>query len=507
MIPLDTLTDSFHYHAAAFSDEMLYLLDTEGQQIRLNPAGYALQEIPDGADCRRPFLSFVHEEDRLWAQEALRSLQNHAPVERASFRVVGLCGTVTWVENRFHPLTDANGTTIGWIGIARDITEQRKLLDQLHQSQRLDGLGFLASHITHDVNNMLCVILGFTELLIEEQEENAPALPLLQNIQTGTERASALAYQINLYTRRNTTEFKPVAVSKIVGETMQMLRAMLPKNIRLQDRTSDLTSIVLCDLPRVQQVLLNLCLNARDAMPQGGTLILDAETLPATGTESEQVRLRIQDTGTGIPPETLANIWKPFYTTKPVGQGTGLGLSVVQQIMAMHNGKAEVVSEPGHGTTFYLTFPSASRELLSEAKMLMEPPGGDETLLVVDDEPMLLTMLGKMLSSKGYRVLTAENADDALQQIEVVGDRIDLFISDNMMPGMSGRQMAMEIRRRRPDAGILMCSGFTPARESEREISLPQDERIVAIQKPYQRRELLTHVRRLLDTTRRKHGG
>jgi two-component system, cell cycle sensor histidine kinase and response regulator CckA len=206
--------------------------------------------------------------------------------------------------------------------------------------------------------------------------------------------------------------------------------------------------------------------------------------------------VRIQDTGQGMSPDVLAQIWDPFFTTKPAGEGTGLGLAVVHGIMQSHHGHVQVESQVGRGTSFYLYLPAASEPQIDEAQTRIEPPGGKETILIVDDEPVLLDLLFDILHSKGYHVLAANTVDDAIDFVDAVGDRIDLVISDNMMPGMTGRDLTQEILARRPDMKIMVCSGFSPTRESE---MTNLDYVSSYVQKPYQRRDLLTKVRQVLD--------
>jgi two-component system, cell cycle sensor histidine kinase and response regulator CckA len=487
------------------AEELLYHLDSEGRLVYLNRSG-ARQLETEGDDwSRHSIMDFVHEDDRSRLKQALQSaLDTGGAVRDLELRMVGMrCGQLT-TRHELYPL-DANDRSAGICGIACDLGVIRRLEDQLHQSQKLETIGLLAGGIAHDFNNMLAAILGFTELMIEERSADDPDMRTLNYIQRSTERAAALVRQLLLFSRKSTAELKPIRLGEVVQETIGIIERTLPKNIRIVAIADDAADTVMGDAGRIQQALMNLCLNARDAMPRGGELRIAVETMETVpGPPSDAsatgnyLRVKVQDTGMGMTPEVLEKIWEPFYTTKEPGQGTGLGLAVVQSILAAHGGYAQVESQPGSGTSFYLYFPAAPANTPSQPAGLAEPPGGSETVLVVDDEEILIDLLVDILGRKGYRVLAASSGPEALEIVSACGDRIDLVISDNMMPAMMGRDLVAEIKRISPETRIVLCSGYAAAMEAE-----PAEPDFVSayVQKPYQRRELLTRVREVLDSS------
>jgi two-component system, cell cycle sensor histidine kinase and response regulator CckA len=489
-----------------FTDDIVYHIDTRAHTVYINDAGYTRLEVPVGAAHSKPWIAFVHEDDRPHMSAAIdRVIITGEDVSEVDARLVSLHGRVTHYNHRLRALKDAKGTATGVLGIARDVTEHKRILDQLHQSQKLETIGMLAGGIAHDFNNMLAAILGYTELMLEEKSEQDTEYRALSYIHSSTERAAALVKQLLVYSRKSTAELKPVRVGALIDETLQMLERTLPKTIRIMAYVDEEQDRVMGDAGRLQQAIMNLCLNARDAMPNGGELRIEVGRLSvekpvemprAQMRPGDYVRIRIQDTGQGMAPDVLAHIWDPFFTTKPAGEGTGLGLAVVQGIMQTHHGHVQVESQVGRGTSFYLYLPAASEPQIDEVQTRVEPPGGNETILIVDDEPILLDLLFDILHSKGYHVLAANTVGDAIDFIEAVGDRIDLVISDNMMPGMTGRGLTQEILARRPEMKIMVCSGFSPTRESE---MTNMDYVTSYVQKPYQRRDLLTKVRQALD--------
>lgn len=492
--------------ALDLTDDVVYEVDADGKETYLNRAGHGLLALEKGAGQGKGFDVFVHEDDLSAYRAALdRAAYTGCDAIDVDARLVSTTGVVTRTCHRLRPLRDGQGRCQGIIGIARDVSNLRRMEEQLHQSQKLETIGMLAGGIAHDFNNMLAAILGYAELMIEDKGPSDPEYRGLHTIKTSTERAAALVRQILVYTRKSGFELKPVRFYAILDETLLMLRRTLPKTIRVVALHDEGDDHVMADAGRVQQALMNLCLNARDAMPNGGELRIEVDRAvvetaqgdsPRAAQPGDYIRIRVQDTGYGIAPHIVEQIWAPFFTTKAAGVGTGLGLSVVQQIVHAHHGFITAESAVGRGTSFFVYLPAATAAELESACRQAEPEGGDETVLVVDDEPVLLELLRDILQPKGYHVLTAASPIGALEYVEAVGDRIDLVISDNMMPSMTGREFAREIRSRYPSMRILVCSGFSPTAESE----IGEMDYVSSyIQKPYQRRDLLARVRQALD--------
>lgn len=511
---------SFAQATLDFSNDLIVHLDTAGNVLYMNPAGHRLLELEPDAANGKSFAVFLHEDDRSQFEEGFLHTRSASRPDRqnadsAAFdgRMVSVLGRVTRSNLRLRILQDEDGNESVLL-IGHDIGELFRVHEQLLQSQKLETIGMLASGISHDFNNMLAAILGYTELMLEDRTASDPDYRALTYIQNSTERAAALVRQILAFTRRSSQEFKSVSVSALVQETLQILQRTLPRTVRIAVYVDTTEDQVMGDSGRLQQALMNLCLNARDAMPNGGELRIEVERSPLLepsnsaadekegpalfSNTDEYLRIRIQDTGQGMPPDVLQNIWAPFFTTKPQGAGTGLGLSVVKSIVEMHKGLIQVESQVGRGTIFFLYLPAASGNQLVEEQKRIEPEGGTETLLIVDDEPVLLELLSDILQPKGYHVLAAGSGEEALDYVEAVGDKIDLVISDNMMPGMTGRELAKRILMRDPLKKILVCSGFSPTRDAE---AAEMNYVTSYVQKPYQRRDLLARVREALDNT------
>jgi two-component system, cell cycle sensor histidine kinase and response regulator CckA len=493
--------------AVDLTDDIVYEVDADGNQSWLNRAGHRALCLDPGAGFGKRFDVFIHEDDLPVYREAVRhALDHNTDVPDLEARLVATTGEVMRTSHRLRPLRNGDDGRPSILGIARDVSNLRRVEEQLHQSQKLETIGLLAGGIAHDFNNMLAAILGYTELMLEEKDESDPHYRGLTYIHSSTERAAALVRQILIYTRKSGVELKPVRLGAILEETLLMLRRALPKKIRVVVHQDEQDDHIMGDPGRIQQALMNLCLNARDAMPNGGELRIEVDRVAVGLTDSEPalglqpgryVRIRVQDTGQGIPPHILEQIWAPFFTTKPAGVGTGLGLSVVQQIVQAHHGYITAESGAQRSASFFVYLPASTETQMEAARQQAEPEGGEETLLVVDDEPVLLELLRDILQPKGYHVLAAGSPTDALVYVEAVGERIDLVITDNMMPGMSGRELAREIASRFPAMKILACSGFSPTQESE----LGEMDYVSSyVQKPYQRRDLLARVREALDS-------
>ncbi len=488
------------------TDDIIYEVDPLGIQTYLNSAGHSALALDMGAGLGKPWKVFIHEDDLPAFEAALdTAIRIGNDVTDLEMRLISTLGAATRTVHRLRPLRGADGSIRGVVCVGRDVTNLRRVEEQLHQSQKLETIGMLAGGIAHDFNNMLAAILGYTELMLEEKDSADPEYRGLHYIQTSTERAAALVRQILVYTRKSGSELKPVKLGEILRETLHILQSTLPKTIRVAVQADEGDDHVLADAGRIQQALMNLCVNARDAMPNGGELRMEIEhtavqpqpaAAPGAMRPGNYVRVRIQDTGNGMPPHVLEQIWAPFFTTKPAGSGTGLGLAVVQQIILAHHGYISAESQVGRGASFFVYLPVSTSAEMEVAGRIREPVGGTETLLIVDDEPMLLDLLRDILEPKGYHVLVAATPRDALEYIEAVGDKIDLVISDNMMPAMTGKELAREIRNRYPGMRILVCSGFSPTSESD----LGQIDYVSSyVQKPYQRRDLLARVRETLD--------
>jgi two-component system cell cycle sensor histidine kinase/response regulator CckA len=379
-------------------------------------------------------------------------------------------GTTHWISGTGKTFYDNAGTPVRAAGIGLDVTERHILEEQYRQSQRVEAIGQLAGGIAHDFNNLLTAIQGYCELLSSELGSASPHQGDLGEIRHAADRAASLTRQLLAFSRRQILEVRVLDLRDSLRGMEPMLRRLIGEDIDLVVRVTDEAARVKADSGQVEQVILNLAINARDAMPEGGSLLL--EVMNVTLDESyarrhvsvgpgRYVMLAVSDTGEGMDAATQARIFEPFFTTKKTG-GTGLGLSTVYGIVKQSGGNIWVYSEPRQGATFKVYFPRVE-EALDQPPT--EPPSdtliGSETILVVEDEPAVRELVRKVLERYGYRVLVAATPHEALKLATSHGDPIHLLMSDVVLPEMSGRSLAGQIVARRPDVRVIYMSGYT----------------------------------------------
>jgi two-component system, cell cycle sensor histidine kinase and response regulator CckA len=355
--------------------------------------------------------------------------------------------------------------------IAEDITDRRQLEEQLRQSQKMDAVGRLAGGVAHDFNNLLMVINGYTEVLLEQLEKGSAMHHKVQSIQQAADRAATLTRQLLAFSRKQLLELKVVDVNTVIGDMERLLRPLIGENIELVTRLSTETGHTRADAGQLEQVIMNLVVNAKDAMPEGGKLTVQSSDVTVRHSFSEHrfiqpgryAVISVADTGHGMDKETQSRIFEPFFTTKEKGKGTGLGLSTVYGIVKQSNGYVFAQSELGAGTTFYVYLPRVedSAEELSPAKSQPNEAGGCETVLLVEDEESVRELVRVTLASRGYNVLEAEDGESGLRIAEAFKENIDILITDVMMPGMGGRDLAKKLLALRPGISVLYLSGYT----------------------------------------------
>jgi len=408
------------------------------------------------------------------------------------------------------PIRDATGTVTGAAMVARDVTERnraeaerRALEHRLHQSERMESLGQLAGGVAHDFNNLLAAIMNYAGFVAEETskpEVRADA----QEIQAAAERAARLTKQLLIFSQREKTETQALDLNAIVADIHNLLSRSIGTHIELQVNPAAALPAVEADRGQIEQVLLNLAINARDAMPEGGTLTIGtspaelddayASTHPGA-LPGLYVKLDVGDTGTGMAADVAAHIFEPFFTTKSPGQGTGLGLSTVYGIVAQAGGSMTVDSEEGAGTTFSLYFPAVSAPAQATPdKAAPRPRGNGETILVVDDEPAVLEVTSRILRQNGYITLEAGTFEKALSL--AAGRDFQLLLTDSVMPKMSGRTLAERLAEMKPGLAVLYMSGNTSAMPGP---SRTRHDRTVSIQKPFNSQILLEAVQAVLN--------
>jgi PAS domain S-box-containing protein len=391
--------------------------------------------------------------------------------------------------------------------IAEDVTDRRALEDQFRQAQKMEAVGRLAGGVAHDFNNLLMVISGYTEVILAKLELDHPLHEKARAIQQAADRATILTRQLLAFSRKQLLELKVVDINTIVQDMQRLVQPLIGENVELVTVLSSESVHTRADASQLEQVLMNLVVNAKDAMPTGGKLTIQTQSIELDEAHrggqnfirpGQYVMLSVSDTGLGMDKETQSRIFEPFFTTKEKGKGTGLGLSTVYGIVKQTGGYVMVHSEEGHGTAFNIYLPrvNAAADMLAlPAPRIAE--GGTETILLVEDEDSVRQLVRETLQSRGYRVIEAENGAAGLSAADLCPDAIDLVITDVVMPGMSGRELAEQLSQSRPETKVLYLSGYT-------EDAITTEGTIEAgkafLQKPFTLQNLSRKVREVLGS-------
>jgi two-component system cell cycle sensor histidine kinase/response regulator CckA len=443
----------------------------------------------------------------------LASMENRTTIQRddAFIRKDGSLLSVTFTAS---PLRSAEGETVGAVIAFHDSSERRRLEEQLLHAQKLEAVGRLAGGIAHDFNNLLSVISGYGELVLAEIGEPGTARSRVLEILRATERATALTRQLLAFGRKQVIEPRILDLNATAADVDRMIRRLIGEDVDIQLKLAPDLGKVLADSGQIEQVIINLAVNARDAMPRGGKLTI--ETSNATLDEDSvrgyvdvasghYVRLSVSDTGVGMDRETREHLFEPFFTTKEPGRGTGLGLATVYGIVKQNGGHVWVYSEPGWGTTFKIYFPRQG-DVPEEARPALpagEVPGGTETILVVEDDEMIRSLIRDILESGGYRVLVADDPEAGIRLIGEQPDEIHLLLTDLVLPGMSGRELVDRVVKEKPEMRVLFMSGYSDEAVARHGILEPG---LAFLQKPFTREALVRKVREVLDGAATRSG-
>jgi two-component system, cell cycle sensor histidine kinase and response regulator CckA len=406
------------------------------------------------------------------------------------------------------PFRNSEGQICGMVGIGRDITERKQLEEQLRQSQKMEAFGQLAGGVAHDFNNLLTVILGHIALLQLQESLNPEQVAGLTEITRAAERAANLTRQLLTFSRRQLFQPKPIDLNEVVASTSKMLQRLIGEHIGLETHFTPGGAPVMADRIMMEQVLINFAVNSRDAMPKGGRLVIQTAAVSIGEAEAQAnpksrpgafIRLRVTDTGCGIALKEMERLFEPFFTTKEVGKGTGLGLATVFGIVAQHHGWIEVESKVNAGATFCVFLPRRSESQKSQTEFTRAPevPGGNETILLVEDEAPVRSLARTLLERKGYHVIEADSGLSALEVWQERRDEIDLLFTDMVMPeGISGRELAARLIAEKPGLKVIYASGYTDDMLGE---NSPLRNNPNFLEKPFNSHKLLKQVRDCLD--------
>lgn len=464
--------------------------------------GYTAEEYAADPDL---WLRMVPEEDRAAVLEQANVVLAGKALSSLEHRIIHKDGRVCWIRNTPVPRHNQEGGLIAFDGIVTDITESKNLKNQLLQAQKMEAIGQLAGGIAHDFNNILTVIIGFSTLIEMDMDEDDPQKANLSNVLAAADRAADLTRSLLTFSRKQDINPKPVDLNQIIRKTDKFLKRIIGEDIELRTTFGQDVVTVNADSGQIEQVLMNLATNARDAMPDGGLLSIETGTIEVDdeyikdhgyGEPGWYACISISDSGEGMDETTCKKVFEPFFTTKELGKGTGLGLSIVFGIIKQHNGFINVYSEPGKGTTFRTLLPlirSKVTEKHARAEEVIE--NGAETILVADDDPLLRDLAEKALSMFGYTVITAVDGKDALARFKENKDRIDLVILDIIMPEMNGKEAFDKMRTINPAIKAVFISGYTSDIIRKRGL-LEQGLEFVA--KPLNLKQLLIKVRDVL---------
>ncbi|MBE7537391.1 MAG: PAS domain S-box protein [Opitutaceae bacterium] len=414
-----------------------------------------------------------------------------------------------WEFVQVSPIRNHSDEITHLLCLREDITERKKLEDQLRQAQKMESLGTLAGGIAHDFNNMLAIISGFTEIAMARSAGNEDQQRFLKEIYNASQRAVGLVRQILTFSRKAEVSYRPVSVNRLIRDLGGMFAETFPRTIAFELQLADGLPLIAADQNQLQQVVMNLCVNARDAMPDGGRITVS--TCKVSGlsisrlnadARHEYVCIRVTDTGCGIPQQVRERIFEPFFTTKQEAGGTGLGLSVVYGVISNHKGFIDLESTPGQGSTFLVYLPielADSQGLIDENGAATEIPVGTETVLVVEDESSLRTLLRVVLEMRGYKVRTVSDGGEALEFLLGNPGTIDAVLLDLNLPKVSGVEVFTTIRRIRPKAKVIVVSGNIAP---EVKAGLEKQGQRLFISKPYRLHELGRLLRESLDEPR-----
>jgi two-component system, cell cycle sensor histidine kinase and response regulator CckA len=436
----------------------------------------------------RDWVAAVHADDR---DTVARFVAQPTDRQReVTYRIVRPDGKIRSIHVTVVPIRDAAGAVIRVAGVGEDVTDRLQLEEQLRQTQKLESLGLLAGGIAHDFNNILAVIAANGSIMTELVPAGHPDRELVDEIEAAVTRGTSLTRQLLAFSRKQVVEPVVLDLNKVVSDTRKMLRRMVGEDIVIKTSLDPELGHVRIDPGYLVQVLMNLAVNARDAMPRGGTLTLTTRTV---GRDS---LIEVADTGCGMTPEVKARAFEPFFTTKGLSHGTGLGLSVVHGIVDQAGGRIELESEPGLGTTLWIYLPHVDAPADELPDVADVSARGAEKVIVVDDDLFVRGSTSRALRTRGYQVLEAADGDAALRLLRDHGSDVALLLTDVVMPGMDGRELVEQARSRRPSLKVLYMTGYTDDATLRHGVRRGE---VLVLEKPFRSHTLAGRVRQVLD--------
>ncbi len=489
------------------SGEVMFITDTTGIITYINPAfttvyGHTSAEVVGRVTPR------ILKSDETPIEQHLRLWEHLTAGRQFAAEIVNKAkdGRRVHIETSLNPIKGKDDRVTGFLAIQRDVTSRAKLENQLYQAQRLESLGTLAAGIAHDFNNILGIVLGFAHYVKKNVDDRTKTFDAISSIEDAVDRGRGVTSRLLSFASKSDSEMELLSVNDVIRDFIKLTAETFPKTIEVVAQLHDGIPVIHADRTGLNQILLNLLVNARDAIDGSGqiTISTDAQAgrngeIPNDPTKSF-VHIAVADTGRGMGPHIQSHIFEPFFTTKDNGKGTGLGLAVTFGIVRSHCGWIDVQSERGKGTVFHVYLPAGEslQPRKHDPSVEHRPAVGTETILIIEDEDDLRKLLGIVLQELGYRVLSAGNGEDGLAHFKANPDEIQIVVTDLDMPGMSGLEVSKALKKLKPSLHVIVTTGYLDGsiRENIKTIGVSD-----IIQKPYLPDEIATSVRRLLDTS------
>ena len=476
------------------SEDLIFLSSPDGEIQDVNPAGLRLLGYPSVQTIQNIDIASDLFSDRQQYLTIVKNLQNNNTIQNQELTLKRTDGKLRYFLCTASGIYDASGNVTAYRGILRDITDQRRLEEQLFLSEKMKSIGLLAGGIAHDFNNILSSILGYASLLKEELHRASSNFRYVEVIEKSASRAAELTSQLLAFARGGKYENQPVDLNQLAEETIAIISRTFNKSIEIKSTLSKGPLVVEGDATQLQQMMMNLCVNARDAMPEGGLISIRTDYPEDESGRKNLARLEIADSGVGIPREDLQRIFEPFYTTKSLRKGTGLGLSMVYGVVKNHAGEISVESVVNQGTTFTVLLPLSNKQLSTPDRDTASIEDGHGTILVVDDEDFLRNFLRDGLQRAGYKVLTVADGEQAVEAYQQHSKEIDLIILDMIMPKMDGNGVLHKLRENQLPARVLLSTGYSKS------IAINEDDPYIrgVLLKPFKLQTLLSKVKEAL---------